>query len=98
MICPLNTVKLRSPGHEGAGGLGTRQGVKDEELLEWIAKSSKAALETDSSWVLSVCTGSALLAEAGVLKNQSTTSNKRAFSWVQSLSPESNINWTKQAR
>ena len=46
--------------------------------------------------VLSICTGSALLAKSGVLDNRKATSNKKAFEWVQTTS--SNINWIRNAR
>jgi len=44
------------------GGLGTRALLDDEEMLNWI----RAAHET-STWTASVCTGSLLLAAAGLL-------------------------------
>jgi len=45
------------------GGLGTRALLDDEAHLDWI----RTAHET-SQWTTSVCTGSLLLAAAGVLK------------------------------
>ncbi len=51
------------------GGIGTRELLRDEELLDWI----KTAHET-SRWTTSVCTGSLLLAAAGILDGlQATT-------------------------
>ena len=44
------------------GGIGTRALLKDERLLDWI----RGAHET-STWTTSVCTGSLLLAAAGLL-------------------------------
>ena len=44
------------------GGFGTRALLGDEEMLSWI----RAAHET-STWTTSVCTGSLLLAAAGLL-------------------------------
>ncbi len=73
------------------GGLGTRTLVEDEELLCWIRKRSDRA-----ELVLSVCTGSALLARAGVLDGHRATSNKRAFRWVTEQGPR--VEWVKQAR
>ena len=37
-------------------------------------------------YIMSVCTGSALLAQAGILDGKSATTNKRAFPWVCFLS------------
>ena len=45
---------------------------------------------------MSVCTGAALLARAGVLDERQATSNKAAFSWVVSQGPR--VRWVKQAR
>ena len=59
------------------GGIGTRQLVDDEPFLTWLrAWASRAALVT------SVCTGSGLLAAAGLLEGYRATSNKRAFAWA----------------
>lgn len=44
------------------GGIGTRALLQDERLLDWI----RGAHET-STWTTSVCTGSLLLAAAGLL-------------------------------
>lgn len=46
--------------------------------------------------VLTVCTGSALLAKTGQLDNHKATSNKSAFDWVSGLN--SNVNWIRKAR
>lgn len=92
MTPALMNMKKRS------GGVGTRALVKDPEHIAWIAKASKPASEEGKGWVMSVCTGAGLLAQAGVLNHRSATTNKRAFTWAQSLVPQANINWIKQAR
>ena len=61
------------------GGLGTRKEVENEVLLRQIEK-----LADSSKYVLTVCTGSALLAKTKLLDNRKATSNKRAFAWVTS--------------
>ena len=73
------------------GGLGTRKEVNNVKLLDKIKELSQA-----SSYVLSVCTGSALLAKSGLLDGKAATSNKRAFSWVSSQN--ANVDWDKKAR
>ena len=73
------------------GGMGTRIEVENEQLIEDIRTISAA-----STYVLSVCTGSALLAKAGLLNDRQATSNKRAFSWVVTNGPK--VKWDKQAR
>ena len=52
------------------GGWGTREAIGDERLVSWI----RDAHET-SQWTTSVCTGSLLLAAAGVLHGLKATSH-----------------------
>ena len=73
------------------GGKGTRKEVDNQRLLDWIGDQSTAA-----EYVTSVCTGSALLARAGVLDGVRATTNKRAFAWATSQSDK--VIWEKQAR
>lgn len=73
------------------GGFGTRTLVNRTAFLELLAQ--KAA---GMDYVLTVCTGSALLAKTGLLDNRQATSNKLAFDWVQAQS--ANVSWVRQAR
>ena len=73
------------------GGSGTRREVHNPELLEWLRSQADNA-----QYVTSVCTGSALLARAGLLDGRRATSNKAAFDWVTSQSDQ--VDWQKQAR
>ena len=73
------------------GGIGTRREVNNPVLLEWLNERSKQA-----ELVASVCTGSALLAKAGVLDGLRATSNKLAFAWAASQSEK--VQWQQQAR
>lgn len=73
------------------GGRGTRTGVEDAALVAWIRARADAA-----SVVMSVCTGSGLLARAGVLDGRRATSNKRAFDWAVAQGP--NVEWIRRAR
>ena len=52
------------------GGLGTYAALEDERLVEWIRRAHET-----SQWTTSVCTGSILLAEAGVLAGLEATTH-----------------------
>lgn len=73
------------------GGMGTRQLVHNKPFLQILT-----ALVEQADWVLSVCTGSALLAKAGVLDGKRATSNKLSWQWV--ILQSEQVNWIKQAR
>lgn len=73
------------------GGPGTRTLVEEAVTLAWLAETAPKAGQT-----LSVCTGSALLARAGVLDGLHATTNKAAFTWVESQGPR--VAWVRQAR
>ena len=73
------------------GGIGTRREVNNPVLLNWLKERSQQA-----EFVASVCTGSALLAKAGVLDGLRATSNKLAFAWASFQSEK--VQWQKQAR
>ena len=93
---PIMTEKLETIGNHPEiilipGGLGTRKEVNNLLLIDKIKELSQT-----SNYVLTVCTGSALLAKSGLLDGKKATSNKRAFSWVSSQS--TNVEWDKKAR
>lgn len=73
------------------GGIGTRKAVDDAALLAWVRDRAAAA-----EVVMSVCTGTSLLARAGVLDGCRATTNKRSFDWVRGQGP--NVDWVRQAR
>lgn len=73
------------------GGSGTRKEVENKLLIDKITEIS-----TISKFVLTVCTGSALLAKTGLLDKRQATSNKRAFSWV--VRKGTNVTWDKKVR
>lgn len=73
------------------GGMGTRSEINNAAMLAFIQKQDKA-----TQWTVSVCTGAALLAKAGVLKQRRATSNKLAFDFV--VAQDEDVLWQKQAR
>ena len=73
------------------GGMGTRTLVDNVDFIQQLS-----VLADKSIYVLTVCTGSALLAKTGLLDGRCATSNKLAFEWAQSVN--ANVNWVKQAR
>lgn len=73
------------------GGLGTRKEVENKILIDKIIEISNL-----SKYVMTVCTGSALLAKTGLLDGKEATSNKRAFAWV--MTNGANVIWNKKAR
>ena len=73
------------------GGSGTRQQVNNEAMLDFLR------LQHESSEITtSVCTGSAILAAAGILRGHKATTNKRFFSMAADQDPE--VDWIAAAR
>ncbi|MCU0446887.1 MAG: DJ-1/PfpI family protein [Microscillaceae bacterium] len=73
------------------GGWGTRPLVNDAPFIDLIKQIAQ-----NSQFVLTVCTGSALLAKTGLLSGKNATSNKRAFDWV--VTQDSSVIWHRAAR
>jgi len=64
------------------GGWGTRSEIKNERLLAWI-RARGTAVET----LTSVCTGSMLLGQAGLLDGRRATTHWRALPWMRESFP-----------
>lgn len=73
------------------GGPGTRQEVNNKTIMNWLVEKSAS-----TKYLTSVCTGSALLARAGLLNGIRATSNKMSFNWVAAHGPE--VDWVREAR
>lgn len=73
------------------GGGGTRTEVNNPDMLAFLRKQDKG-----TTWTTSVCTGSAVLAKAGILDGHKATSNKLAFAWASSQSGK--VTWQGHAR
>jgi putative intracellular protease/amidase len=73
------------------GGFGTLPELENPRMLGFLSQRSKAAQIT-----CSVCSGSALLAKAGVLDGYRATSNKQLF--VLATSQSDKVTWVEEAR
>jgi len=73
------------------GGIGTIAELKNDALLNFLTERCPQSQVT-----MSVCTGSALLAKAGLLDGLSATTNKMFFELARSQG--SNIQWQEAAR
>ena len=73
------------------GGMGTRPLSGDDS---WLARLRQLVEESET--VLSVCTGSALLAAAACLEGRRATTNKRSWTWATSFGRE--VFWQPRAR
>lgn len=73
------------------GGIGTREKVDDNNFINFIENISN-----QSKYIISICTGSALLAKTGILNGKEATTNKRAFKWVTEQGKD--VLWIKESR
>jgi transcriptional regulator GlxA family with amidase domain len=73
------------------GGIGNRSLLSDRTFLAWLAEWASGA-----ELIASVCTGSVMLACAGLLKGHRATSNKRLFSWASGHGDD--VEWVPTAR
>ncbi len=73
------------------GGIGTRAEIDNPVLIDWLTRRVEAA-----EIAMTVCTGTALYARAGVLDGKRATTNKMMFGWVESIGPK--VEWIKEAR
>jgi len=68
------------------GGWGTRREIENQPLIEWITARGRAA-ETLSS----VCTGSMLLAQAGLLSGRRATTHWRSLERMRDAFPDVSV-------
>lgn len=65
------------------GGLTTFEHARDELLLDWVRRVHQA-----TTWTVSVCSGSVILAAAGLLKGQRATSHWLVLPMLKSFGVE----------
>lgn len=68
------------------GGQGTRQLVKNNQVLDWIGQRAEQA-----ELVMSVCTGALLLAKHGLLEGLEATTHHLALDLLRELAPDTTV-------
>ena len=68
------------------GGLGTRPLIHDEDIIAWIAEQYQHVER-----LLSVCTGSLLLAKAGLLDGLAATTHHESLDALRKLAPTATV-------
>lgn len=72
------------------GGAGARERVSDAPFIAMLR-----SLAGSAGFIITVCTGSMILARTGILDGKRATSNKRVFAWTKTAP---GVNWIKKAR
>ncbi|MBK5279623.1 MAG: DJ-1/PfpI family protein [Bacteroidia bacterium] len=87
--CPKPDIFLIPGGggyHADGTAFGSRKEMNNAVLLDWIKEHNKTA-----ELVLSVCTGSFILAKAGLLHGLSATTHHAAIRQMQEIAPDTTI-------
>ena len=74
------------------GGFGTRPLLEDPSAIEWIRRAAASAEQT-----MSVCTGSLLLAKAGLLAGRRATTHWGALELLGSIDPSIRVEHSVRA-
>lgn len=73
------------------GGIGTLKMLRNKPLHDWLH-----ARVPDAEIVMSVCSGSGILATAGILDGRKATTNKQSYRLITAWGPK--VEWIKEAR
>ncbi|KAF2758385.1 class I glutamine amidotransferase-like protein [Pseudovirgaria hyperparasitica] len=73
------------------GGSGTRDAANIAPAVQFVAD-----VFPQLQYLVTVCTGSALVAKTGVLNGRRATTNKKAWTWATSQGPA--VHWVAKAR
>ncbi|KAI0487317.1 class I glutamine amidotransferase-like protein [Xylaria cf. heliscus] len=84
--CPEDLEVLLVPG-----GFGTRNPAITKPIVEFVKR-----IYPKLRYLLTVCTGSAIIAQSGLLDGKRATSNKKSWEWATSQGPA--VHWVRQAR
>jgi putative intracellular protease/amidase len=81
------------------GGLGTRNLTGTQSAVDWV--SAQLGDEGEGGWpeyVMTVCTGTSILARTHKIGGKNATTNKAAFNWVKQQDGADEVNWIAKAR
>lgn len=73
------------------GGWGTLQQLENERLLSWLRERA-----SEVEILMSVCSGSGILAKAGLLDGRPATTNKQSYDTIVAQGPK--VDWVREAR
>ena len=68
------------------GGVGSRTEMKNERMLDWLR-----GVAADCSWITSVCTGAAILCEAGLAQGCKVTTHWGYIETLRKDAPDSDV-------
>ncbi|KAI4597926.1 hypothetical protein KJ359_003733 [Pestalotiopsis sp. 9143b] len=77
------------------GGSGTRNLNATQPHVDWLAARVD---DPELDYMMTVCTGTSILARTGKIAGKNATTNKAAFNWVKSVEHAEDVNWIAKAR
>lgn len=77
------------------GGSGTRNLNATQPHVDWLAGRVG---DPELDYMMTVCTGTSILARTGKIAGKNATTNKAAFNWVKSVEHAEDVNWIAKAR
>ncbi|KAI0163829.1 class I glutamine amidotransferase-like protein [Xylariaceae sp. FL1272] len=77
------------------GGPGTRDLNRTQPIVDWLREY--ATLDK-LEYVMTVCTGTSLIARSGNIAGRNATTNKAAYNWVTTVEGADKVDWIPKAR